>query len=172
MRSFGSGVSFCSVYVTSKIFVYLLKSIVNVHLCEIRSINRELRGDATLSRLSCRRRYVILDQQFLASSSISSNMFPVAPQKFPSFGVEASSLLFGRPNQAQTAHNRYRLLLFITLELGQFKKWLKFDSRKNSQAHPILLYHAQRLFMPFLTTYNALIPVQKCVLVLVTTEFG
>ena len=99
-------------------------------------------------------------------------MFVVVPQKFPSFGVGASSLLLGMPNQAQQAQNCYCRLLFITSELGQFKKWLKFDGRNNAQAHPGLLYHAQRLFIPFLTTQNALRPIQKCVLVLVKTEFG
>ena len=105
MRSFGAWVSFCSVYVTSKIFVYLLKTTVNIPLCQIRSMNRELCGGATLCRLSCRRRYVILDQKFPASNYISSKMFPDDPQKFPTFGVGASSLLFGRPNQAQPTQN-------------------------------------------------------------------
>ena len=105
MRSFGAWASFSSVYVTSKIFVYLLKTTVNVPLCQIRSINKELCGVATLSRLSCRRRYVILDQQFPSSNYISSKMFPTFPQKFPNFGVGDSSLLFGRPNQAQSSQN-------------------------------------------------------------------
>ena len=162
MRSFEAQVSFCSIYVTSKIFVYLLKTTINIPLCQIRSIIRELRGGATLSRLCCRRRYVILDQQFPSSNSISSKMLDVVPQKYPSFGVGASPLLFGRPNQAQPTQNHCCLLLFITSKLGQFKKWLNFDGRNNAQDHPRLVYHAQRLFMPFLTSQNALRPIQKC----------
>ena len=172
MRIFGSQVSFCLVYVTSKRFEYLLKTTFNVPLCQIKRVKKELCGGATLSRLSCRRRYVILDQQFPASNYISSKMFAAVPQKFPSFGVGASSLLFRRPNQAQLTQNCCCLLFSIKSKLGHFKKWLKFDGRNNAQAYPGLIYHTHSLFIPFWTSQNALRPVEKCVLVLVTTEFG